>query len=253
MSTQTKAPKAKTKAPVKSAETPKIENLQNAQIIQRKPVDLIPWEGNPRTHSDKQIVALMASIKELGFRVPIITNEEGVVLAGHGRLEAAKRLELTEVPTITATGLTKTQQRAYVLADNKISQMSAWDKDLLLNEIEILLDEEFHVETTGFSTAEIDIMIDSAAAPEDTDQENLQPEDIAEEMIVAKLDDVWRLDDHRIFCGNSTHVASYGALMKDGELAQMCITDPPYNVPVNGHVCGSGRRSTRNSRWQAAR
>ncbi len=241
MSTQTKAPKAKTKAPVKSAEIPKIESLQNAQIVQRKPADLAAWEGNPRTHSDKQIVALMASIKELGFRVPIITNEEGVVLAGHGRLEAAKRLELTEVPTIVAEGLTKTQQRAYVLADNKISQMSAWDKDLLLNEIEILLDEEFHVETTGFSTAEIDIMIDSAAAPEDTDQENLLPEDVAEEMIVAKLDDVWRLDDHRIFCGDSTQVTSYGALMKEGELAQMCITDPPYNVPVNGHVCGSGK------------
>lgn len=241
MSTQTKAPKAKTKTPVKSAEIPKIESLQNAQIIQRKPANLIPWEGNPRTHSDKQIVALMASIKELGFRVPIITNEEGVVLAGHGRLEAAKRLELAEVPTIVAAGLTKTQQRAYVLADNKISQMSAWDKDLLLNEIEILLDEEFHVETTGFSTAEIDIMIDSAAAPEDTDQENLQPEDVAEEMIIAKLDDVWRLDDHRIFCGDSTQVSSYGALMKEGELAQMCITDPPYNVPVNGHVCGSGK------------
>jgi ParB-like nuclease domain len=91
-------------------------SLPNLQVTLRKPADLVPWDGNPRTHSDKQIVALMASIKELGFRVPIITNEEGIVLAGHGRLEAAQKLGLTEVPTIVAEGLTKTQQRAYVLS-----------------------------------------------------------------------------------------------------------------------------------------
>ena len=231
----------KAKKSVKNPETLAVESLQNAQIVQRKPAELLPWEGNPRTHSEKQLVALMASIKELGFRVPIITNEEGVVLAGHGRLEAAKRLELVEVPTIVAAGLNKTQQRAFVVADNKLASMSTWDKDLLLNEIEILLDEEFHVETTGFSTAEIDIMIDGAATPEDPDQDNLQAADVAEEMEVTKPDDLWRLDDHRIFCGDSTQALSYGALMKKDELAQMCITDPPYNVPVNGHVCGSGK------------
>ena len=210
MSTQTKAPKAKSKAPTTLADTTKIENLQNAQIFQRKPTDLIPWEGNPRTHSDKQIVALMASIEEFGFRVPIITNKEGVVLAGHGRLEAAQRLGLEEVPTIVADGLTKTQQRGFVVGDNKLASMSTWDKDLLLHEVEILLEEEFHIETTGFSTADIDILIDGAAVPEDSDQENLQPEDVAEEMIVARLDDVWRLDQHRIFCGDSTQESSYG-------------------------------------------
>lgn len=100
----------KIKKSVKTPETLTVESLQNAQIVQRKPAELLPWEGNSRTHSEKQLVALMASIKELGFRVPIITNEEGVVLAGHGRLEAAKRLELLEVPTIVAAGLNKTQQ-----------------------------------------------------------------------------------------------------------------------------------------------
>lgn len=241
MPIEAKVPKAKTKAPAKPTDTPNIESLQNAQIIWRKPDDLKPWEGNPRTHSDKQLVALEASMSEFGFRVPVIINEDDVVLAGHGRLEAAKRLGLKEVPTIVAAGLTKNQQRAFVLADNKISSMSAWDKDLLVQEIEFLIDEEFEIETTGFSTAEIDIMIDSKTDPEVSDQEDLQPVDVADEPVVSMQDDVWILDQHRMFCGDSTKVLSYGTLMKDGELAQMCITDPPYNVPINGHVCGSGK------------
>lgn len=226
----------------KNHSTEAVKLLQDLQIIWRKPGEFTPWEGNPRTHSDKQIVALMASIKELGFRVPIIINEDGVVLAGHGRLEAAKRLGLEEVPTIVAAGLTKTQQRAYVLADNKISSMSAWDKDLLVHEIEILLEEDFQIETTGFSTAEIDIMIDGAVEPDGPDAEDLQPEDIGEEgMIVTKFGDVWKLDQHRLCCGDALKEASYAAVLKKGELAQICITDPPYNVKIDKHVCGSGK------------
>lgn len=226
---------------VKKNDAVGIKPPEELQIVWHKPDDLKPWEGNPRKHSDKQIVALMAAIKEFGFRVPIITNSDGVVLAGHGRLEAAKRLELKEVPTIVAEGLTKTQQRGFVVGDNKLASLSGWDKELLAQEIEFLIDEEFEIETTGFSTAEIDIMLDSHADPEISDQENLQPVDVADETIVSKLDDVWCLDQHRMFCGDSTQLQSYGMLMKEGELAQMCITDPPYNVPVNGHVCGSGK------------
>ncbi len=213
----------------------------NLEVVQRSPDALKPWEGNPRTHSEKQLVALMASIKGLGFRVPIITNEVGVVLAGHGRLEAAKRLKLAEVPTIIAAGLTKTQQRAYVLADNKISSMSTWDKDLLVHEIEILLDEDFQIETTGFSTAEIDIMIDGAVDTGGSDSEDLQPEDVEEEKLISQPGDLWQLGEHRLFCGDATKIASYSHVMKSGELAEMCITDPPYNVKINNHVCGSGK------------
>ena len=212
------------------------------QIVWRKPGDLTAWEGNPRKHSDKQIVALMAAIKKLGFRVPIITNPEGVVMAGHGRLEAAQRLGLEEVPTIVAEGLTKTQQRGFVVGDNKLASMSTWDKDLLLQEVEILLEEEFEIETTGFSTAEIDIMIDGAAEPEGPDKEDLQPQDVGEEeMVVTKFGDVWKLDQHRIVCGDALKESSYAAIMIDGELAQMCVTDPPYNVKIDKHVCGSGK------------
>ena len=216
--------------------------LQGLQVMWRKPSDLIPWEGNPRTHGDKQIVALMASIKQLGFQVPIIVNEEGVVLAGHGRLEAAQRLGLEEVPTIVAAGLTKTQQRAFVLSDNKLASMSSWGKNLLLKEVEILLDEEFEIETTGFSTAEIDILIDGAAEPEGPGTEDLQPEDIGdEELIVTRPGDVFKLDQHRILCGDALKESSYGAVLKDKEQAQMCVTDPPYNVKINKNVCGSGK------------
>lgn len=240
MSSKVKSPKAKTKAAPKPAEAVKIP--ENLQIVLRKPGDLKAWEGNPRIHSEKQIVALMASIQRLGFLVPIIINEEGVILAGHGRWEVAKRLGMPEVPTIMVTGWSKTEQRAFVLSDNKLASMSSWDKDLLLHEVEILLAEEFEIETTGISTAEIDIMFDGAAEPEGPDKEDLQPQDIGEEeMIVTQFDDVWKLDQHRLVCGDALKESSYAAIMKDGELAQMCMTDPPYNVKIDKHVCGSGK------------
>ncbi|HBR69919.1 MAG TPA: DNA methylase N-4 [Rhodospirillaceae bacterium] len=211
------------------------------QITVRAPAELKPWEGNPRIHNEKQLVALAASIKKLGFRVPIITNEEGVVLAGHGRLEVAKRLGLAEVPTIVATGMSKTEQRAFVLSDNKLAQLSQWDKPLLLNEVQLLLDDGFHIEMTGFSTAEVDLMIDGEIDPEVVSHEDLHPEDMAKEPVVARRGDIWCLDQHRLYCGDATEMSSYGELMQKGELAQMCLTDPPYNVKVNGHVCGSGK------------
>jgi len=208
-------------------------------ITYRSLDQLKPREDNPRIHSEKQLAAIMASIRKFGFRTPVITDEHGEILAGHGRYEAAKKLSLNEIPTVVAEGLSQAQKRAYVLADNKIAEMSKWDKTLLKNQIEILIQEDFEIETTGFSTAEIDIMFDMASEPAPGDPEDLQPEDVMEEPVVSRPGDLWILGHHRLICGNALEAASYEALM-EGEQAQMVITDPPYNLKIDGHVCGSG-------------
>lgn len=214
---------------------------EGAEIIYRAPADLFPWKGNAKKHDEKQLVSLMTSIRKFGFQAPIITNEDNVVLAGHGRLEAARRLRLKTVPTIIAAGLTKAQQRAYVLADNKISQMTGWDKELLLGQIELLIEDDFEIGTTGFSTAEIDIMLDGPLSePPQDDPDDIQPEDIHEGPVIARPGDLWQLDGHGLYCGDSLNPESF-AIVMDGEEAEMVVTDPPYNVKIDNNVCGSGK------------
>ncbi len=131
------------------------------QIVERPPGDLNPWPGNPRTHSDKQLDKLKASIQTFGFTVPVLVDEAGVILSGHGRVQAAKELGLEKIPTRVLAGLSKTKKRAYVIADNKLAQLSGWDQALLKAELEILIRDEFEIEATGFTTAEIDLMFDA--------------------------------------------------------------------------------------------
>lgn len=219
----------------------KTQPANEGNIVYRPPGELKPYEGNARIHDEKQITAIMASIKEFGFIGVIITNEDGMVLAGHGRLEAAKRLGLKTIPVRVVSGLTAKQQKAYVLADNKIAQMSKWDKPKLQAEIEMLMNEDFNVEITGFSTAEIDLMIDNSPAPEENDPGDLQPEDLVEENPVSKPGDLYRLGDHRLYCSSALERESYSLLM-EGHMARQCVTDPPYNVAIDGHVCGSGKK-----------
>lgn len=208
-------------------------------IVERPPGDLKPWPSNPRTHSDKQLVKLKASIQKFGFTAPVLVDEDGVILSGHGRVLAARELGLASVPTRVIAGLTPVKKRAYVIADNKLSQLSAWDQSLLRSELEILIQEDFEIETTGFSTAEIDLMVDGAVDTPQNSPDDLQPEDITPE-IISRSDDLWRLGNHVLLCGNALDPGAYQRVMQDG-LAQMIITDPPYNVPIDGHVCGSGK------------
>jgi DNA modification methylase len=206
-----------------------------SDLVQLPPEQLSPWPGNPRSHSDAQLAKLSASIRRFGFTVPLIVDENNVVLSGHGRLEAATKLKLSTVPVRVISGLTQAEKRAYVVADNKLAMLSSWNVDKLKEELSLLVEDEFEVEVTGFSTAELDLMFGEVAQ----DADDPQPEDMVEDA-VSSLGDLWVLGEHRLLCGDALVPTSYTALLQ-GELAQMCITDPPYNVPIDGHVCGSGK------------
>ena len=217
--------------------TAKIANTSG--IIERSPEGLKPWPGNPRTHSDKQLAKIKASIQKFGFTAPVLVDEDGVILSGHGRVMAAKELDLETVPTRVISGLSQAKKRAYVIADNKIAQLSKWDDVLLKSEMEILIQENFDIETTGFSTAEIDIMFDESVESTGNQPDELQPEDIVEQ-IVSHEGDLWVLGDHLLICGDALKAEYYDAIMQGG-LAQMVISDVPYNVKIDGHVGGNGK------------
>ena len=204
-------------------------------IQQRSPSDLKPWPTNPRTHPSNQLTKIVASIRQFGFTMPVLIDEANVILSGHGRVEAAKQLKLPSIPVRVATGWSLMDKRAYVIADNKLALLSAWDVALLKSEIEILVTEEFEIELTGFSTAEIDLMLEEPSA----DADDLQPTELAV-AAVSCLGDVWQLGHHLLLCGDALAEASYVTLLR-GEQADMSVTDPPYNVKVLGHVGGLGK------------
>ena len=204
-------------------------------IQERSPADLKPWPTNPRTHSDKQLTKIAASIRRFGFTTPALVDEKGVILSGHGRVAAAKEMGLPSIPVRVASGWSAADKRAYVIADNKLALLSSWDPALLKAEMELLIAEEFEIEVTGFSTAEVDLMFDDQPG----DPDGLQPEDVTE-VVVSRLGDLWQCGSHGLLCGDALAAGSYTALLGN-EQAQMCISDPPYNVRIDGHVCGSGK------------
>ena len=206
-------------------------------IEHRSPDTLAPWPNNPRTHTDKQLAQIAASIRRFGFTAPVLIEETGVILSGHARVEAAKQLKLATIPVRVAWGWSTADKRTYVIADNKLALLSAWAPALLKGEIALLIEDEVQIETTGFSTAEIDLMFEDPGAD---DPDELQPEDIVDAEVVSRRGDVWLLGSHRLLCADSLEAASYAALLGQ-ERAQMCITDPPYNVRIDGHVCGNGK------------
>ena len=198
---------------------------------------LIPDLRNARKHSDAQIRSLRASIREFGFTNPILVDEQLNVITGHARLRAATDLGMTEVPAIKVAHLSSHQKRALAIADNRIAELATWDPDLLREELEKLLDIDFEIEATGFSTAEIDFMrLDPEADSADPDDEPLAEVNT----VVTRPTDLWLLHKHRLYCGSSLEPASYDRLL-GGERAEMIFADPPYNVPINGHVSGLGK------------
>ncbi len=201
--------------------------------------NLKPNPRNPRLHSKKQLHQISASISEFGFNVPVLIDRGNVIIAGHGRVEAARNLGMETVPVLRIEHLTDAQKRAFALADNKIALNSDWDLELLQLEMKELsaLDLNFDLETTGFETAQIDLLVDGESAPAKADPSDLIPERQAE--AVCQLRDLWLLGDHKLMCADACDGSAYAELM-DGEAARLVFTDPPYNVPIDGHVGGLG-------------
>ena len=187
--------------------------------FERVAVDtLIPYVNNANIHSDKQVTMLASSIREFGFLNPILIDKDRNVIAGHGRILAAKKLGLSEVPCVYVEGLTEAQRKAYILADNRLAEFSEWDMDLVNGELAGLDELGFDVDLTGFELPEI-----LPDAQEDDYVSNVPDEPI------TKLGDVWKLGNHRLMCGDSTSITSVETLM-GGQRADICFTSPPYNM-----------------------
>jgi DNA modification methylase len=201
--------------------------------------DLVPDPRNPRIHDRAQIGAIAKSIESFGFNAPILVNGDNRIVAGHGRFEAAKLLTLTKVPVIRLEHLGEAQARAYMLADNKLTDRSSWnDRELALQLKELSdLALDFEIEATGFELPEIDFLVQSLDPPEIADKtDEFEP---AAGPAVSRPGDLWLLGQHRLFCGSALDASAYDALL-DSAPAAAIFTDPPYNVKIDGHVCGAG-------------
>jgi DNA modification methylase len=200
---------------------------------------LRPYPGNARTHSPKQIKQISRSINQFGFNNPVLVDDDDQIIAGHGRVEAAKLLNMKTVPTVRLSHLTDDEKRAYILADNRLAEKAGWDNDLLAIELQGLVDIGFDVLLTGFEPAEVDIIIEGIG-DESEQPENSVPE-AASGPPVSRLGDVWTLGKHTLVCGDSTDAATYKLLRMYDEKAEFVFTDPPYNVKIDGNVSGLGR------------
>lgn len=192
----------------------------------RKVADLIPYARNARTHSDAQVAQIAASIKEFGFTNPVLIDGERGIIAGHGRLMAARKLGMTEVPTIELSHLNPTQRKAYVLADNQLALNAGWDEDLLAMELGELADSDFSLDLIGFSQTDLDKLLngyggDGLTDPDDTPEPPVHP--------LTEAGDVWVLGRHRLVCGDSTN-ADVVAKALNGVKPHLMVTDPPYGV-----------------------
>jgi DNA modification methylase len=207
-------------------------------ITYRAVADLKPYQRNARTHSRKQVKQIAAAIKEFGFTNPVLIDENDQIIAGHGRVAAAKLLGLAEVPTLQLSHLNPVQKRAYILADNKLAEKAGWDKEILAVELQGLLDDGFEVVLTGFEVPEVDVILDmTAEAKSDRHGDDDIP---AVGPTVSQPGDLWQLGNHRLLCGNALESGCYGTLLGSAKAA-LVITDPPYNVAINGHVGGKGQ------------
>ena len=192
---------------------------------------------NSRTHSTRQIRQIADSIERFGFTNPILVDSNNMILAGHGRLEAAKLLRIDRVPTIQLEDLTPDQIRAYVIADNRLAEKAGWDSSILAIELQHLLTlDNFDVCITGFEIPEIDLILDESS------EQKSEPNEVIDFEVgpaVTRSGDVWSLGKHRLICGNSLQEATFKTLMGSRK-ANVVFTDPPYNVEIDGNVCGKG-------------
>lgn len=200
------------------------------QIVQRKIEDLIPYVNNSRTHSDEQVAQIAASIKEFGWTNPILVDGDNGIIAGHGRVMAARKLKYKEVPTIELKDMTETQRKAYIIADNRLALNAGWDNEMLTIELNDLLADGFALELLGFDPKELNALLEPDIV------EGLTDEDAVPEVLedpTTKLGDVYQLGNHRLMCGDSCSQEAVEKLT-GGAGVDMLLTDPPYNVAYEG-------------------
>lgn len=217
------------------------ELLRNLKLEYRSITSLKSYARNPRTHSPRQIHQIAESIKRFGFTNPILVDADGGVIAGHGRIEAAKLLGIERVPTIRLDRMTEAEKRAYIVADNKLAENAGWDRALLALELQYVaeLDIDFDLTVIGFDTAEIDLLIQDDDESRRYDLADQIPDPGESGPPVTRAGDLWILGGHRLLCADATRPESFNRLLGP-DLAQMVIIDPPFNVAIDGHVCGRG-------------
>jgi DNA modification methylase len=210
------------------------QTFLGARRIEHWPLDkLIPYARNPRTHSDAQVAQIAASIAEFGFNNPILVDTKAGIIAGHGRLLAARKLQLAEVPVIVLDHLTDAQKRAYILADNQLALNAGWDDDLLRAELAALQEEDFNVRIIGFDDEELARLLAAQDAAEGLTDEDAVPE--LPETPISTAEDLWILGRHRLLVGDATNQNDVSTLMA-GDAADLVFTDPPYNVDYEGYT-----------------
>ena len=198
--------------------------------------ELIPYCNNSRTHSDEQVLQIASSIKEFGFTNPVLIDGQGGIIAGHGRIMAAQKLKMDEVPTITLSDLSEAQKKAYIIADNKLALNSGWDDELLKIELEQLKELDFDLGLIGFSDDELALLMGGETTEGLVDED--QVPELADDPVTV-LGDVWLLGNHRLMCGDSTSIDAVERLM-DGQKADMVFTDPPYGMHLDADYSKMG-------------
>jgi DNA modification methylase len=211
---------------------------KNRKLEWRSVSSLIPYARNSRTHSDEQIAQIAASIKEFGWTNPILVDGDNGIIAGHGRLSAARKLGHEEVPVIELKDLTETQRKAYIIADNRLALNAGWDNEMLTIELNDLLSDGFALDILGFDPKELAALLEPEVVVGLTDENDVP--DIPNEPI-TKLGDIYQLGNHRLMCGDSTSVDAVDKLMP--ETANMIFTDPPYLMDFTGGIHGDGSKS----------
>jgi DNA modification methylase len=209
-----------------------MEKSKETKFELRDVDSLIPYARNARTHSAEQVNRIAGSIKEFGFMNPVIVSEDGGILAGHGRVMAAQKLGLKQVPCIVESHLSETQKKAYILADNKLALDAGWDEEMLKVELNELREDEFDLDMIGFSNDELEqflAMDNDDAMPEESGEEEETEIEVEEEEAITKPGDVWILGEHRLVCGDSTDAEVVGKVMGDRK-PNLMVTDPPYGV-----------------------
>ena len=210
------------------------------QIVYHDPGELKPHPGNANKHSARQVRQIADSIKQFGFTNPLLVDDKGLVLAGHGRLLAANNLGLTSVPIIKLSELSEVEKRAYLITDNRLAQTGGgWDRKLLAEELSFIVENQpdFDVELTGFDVGSIELILDQRDPAEAEEPDIVEPSGEA----VTSLGDVWTLGRHRLLCGNALDRAAYRVLM-GRKRARVAFLDPPYNLKISGFVSGRSRQ-----------